>query len=176
MPLRYVINRTKRFFIYRVLHVDDTPHRIALGVAVGIFITWTPTMGLQMALTVLLAAILRANKLVGVPFVWISNPVTMIPIYKWCNYNVGRFILGDEYPPPDFAGVFQAPGSWWLEVWANRVKAFWEGTWHAFGPLWLGSVVIGLLLGVASYFAVYYAVLSYREHRDRRRSKSTPST
>ena len=55
MLLRFIANRLKTFFIYRVLHVDDTPHRIALGVAAGIFIAWTPTIGFQMLLTILLA-------------------------------------------------------------------------------------------------------------------------
>ena len=36
MPIRFVINRIKRFFIYRVFSLNDTPHRIALGVAAGI--------------------------------------------------------------------------------------------------------------------------------------------
>lgn len=169
MPIRYVINRTKRFFIYRVLHVDDTPHRIALGVAVGIFVTWTPTVGLQMVLTVLIAILLRANKFVGIPFVWISNPVTLVPIYKWCNYEIGRWMLGGNYQSPDFARAFHVGGSWWLEVWANRIRAFWEATWQAFGPLWLGSCVVGLILGTLSYFAVRYAVIRYRQHRELKR-------
>ena len=96
MPVRFILNRTKRFFIFRVLHVDDTPHRIALGVAVGIFVTWTPTIGAQMLLTVLLSWLLRANMLVGVPFVWISNPLTVVPIYG-PSYVLGRWIVGGEY-------------------------------------------------------------------------------
>lgn len=165
MPVRYVINRVKRFFIYRVLHVDDTPHRIALGVAVGVFIAWTPTIGLQMILTVLLATLVRANNRVGVPFAWISNPFTMIPIYGRCNYRIGMLILGDRYPPPDFSKVLSGHGSWWLEVWANRVRAFWEAIWQALPAVWLGSVVLGLMLGIMSYGAVYYAVVAYRRHR-----------
>ncbi len=93
MPIKYAIQTAERFFIYRVLHVDDTPHRIALGVAVGIFVAWTPTFGLQMILTVLLATLLRGNKLVGLPFVWISNPVTAWPIYFKMNYPLGKAIL-----------------------------------------------------------------------------------
>ena len=71
MPHRYLIKRFRRWFIYRVLHVDDTPHRIALGVAVGIFVTWTPTIGLQMLLCILISALVGANKFVGLPFVWL---------------------------------------------------------------------------------------------------------
>ena len=61
MPIKYAIQTAERFFIYRVLHVDDTPHRIALGVAVGIFVAWTPTVGLHMILTVLLMVSIPAH-------------------------------------------------------------------------------------------------------------------
>ncbi len=165
MPLRYVARQVERFFIFRVLHVDDTPHRIALGVAVGIFVAWTPTIGLQMVLTVFLAWLLRANKLVGVPFAWISNPFTLIPIYKWCNYNVGRLLLPGDYPDPNFFNRIVLTGSW-----AERTKAFWEETIHVFAPLWLGSVVVGLLLATPSYFTVRYAVKTYRLRRAQRRA------
>jgi len=51
----FVGKRLKRFLVHNVLHVDDTPHRIALGVAIAIFVTWTPTIGFQMLLTIALA-------------------------------------------------------------------------------------------------------------------------
>ena len=74
MPDKFVWKRMASFFVHRVLHVPDTPHRIALGVAIGIFVAWTPTIRFQMVLTVVLAWLLGANKSVGVPFVWISCP------------------------------------------------------------------------------------------------------
>lgn len=163
IPVRYILKRIRLFFVYRVLHVDDTPHRIALGVAIGLFVAWTPTMGLQMVLTVLLSALLGANKLVGVPFVWLSNPATFwiyIP-----NFLVGKWLLGSRCPTPDFYAAMQVRGSWWLELWLNRIIAWWEATWQAFGPLWLGSIVVGLLLGGITYFAIRYTVVAYRTHR-----------
>jgi len=168
IPIRYILKRIRLFFIYRVLHVDDTPHRIALGVAVGVFVAWTPTMGFQMLLAVLLATLLRANKLVGIPFVWISNPVTTVPIYHWIDYHVGLTILGSQYPPPNFSKAIMVGGSWWLETWVNRIGAFWEAIWQAFMPISLGSLVVGLTCGGATYLAVRYAVIAYRRHRHRK--------
>ena len=156
MPHRFVWNRMKNFFVHRVLHVDDTPHRIALGVAIGIFVTWTPTVGFQMALTVVLAWLLGANKLVGVPFVWISNPLTLVPIYL-PNYYVGRWILGSDVPRPDFGKVVNATGGW-----MERVSTWWSVTWHAFLPLCVGGLLVGLILAALVYFATYHAVVIYR--------------
>ena len=85
MPIKASVNLIKKFVIHKILHIDDTPHRLALGVALGVFIGWTPTIGFQSALVILMALIFKANKVVGLPFVWISNPFTLIPIY-WPNY------------------------------------------------------------------------------------------
>ena len=74
--------RVRHFVLHDILHADDPPHRLALGVAIGMFVTFTPTVGLQMVLVGVLAWLLRANKLVGLPVVWLSNPATVVPIYS----------------------------------------------------------------------------------------------
>jgi uncharacterized protein (DUF2062 family) len=158
MPLmdnRY-IRTTRDFLVHRVLHADDTPHRIALGMAIGVFIAWTPTVGFQMALVVALAWLLDANRVVGIPVVWVSNPVTFAPIYL-PNYYVGRWIVGSRVPPPDFAGFANATGGW-----LAMVRAWWTTTWHGLLPLWLGSLVVATVLGVASYFTTHWGVVVYR--------------
>jgi uncharacterized protein (DUF2062 family) len=159
MPHRYIWKQIKDFFVHRVLRVDDTPHRIALGVAIGIFVTWTPTVGFQMALAVMLAWLLRANKLVGVPFVWISNPLTLAPIFL-PNYYIGRWILGSDVPPPDFGKMVQSPGGW-----LERVDTWWSVTWQAFLPLWIGGLLMGGALGTLAYFVTYQAIMVYRRKK-----------
>ena len=177
MPYRYIARKIKNFFIYRVLHVDDTPHRIALGVAIGIFVTWTPTIGLQMILTVILCTLFRANKAVGVPFVWISNPLTIVPIY-YPNYVVGCWLLPGNYGGFDFIETLtrQLSGAgWWDKTvawWTNMGDAF----WHVFWPLWVGSIVVGLVLGGLTYPLVYWGVVRYREHRSRRLAAKAAQT
>jgi len=160
MPHRFIAKRLERFFIYRVLHVDDTPHRIALGVAVGIFVTWTPTIGLQMILTVLISALLRANKFVGVPFVWISNPLTLVPVY-WPSYLIGCWLLGGDYSYQRFLTAMHKAmtfgGGWFASI-----SNWWEATIELFWPLWIGSLLVALILGTLTYFTIYYAVVAYR--------------
>ncbi len=157
MPLSFIAKTIKNFFIYRVFHVDDTPHRIALGVAIGMFVTWTPTIGFQMALVVALSWLLGGNKLVGVPFVWISNPLTLWPIY-YPGYAIGRFILGGEWPEPDFIKAIAMNGSF-----LQRIETWWRETYHVLAPLWLGSILLGLAIGAVSYVAIYYTVIEYRK-------------
>ncbi|MGC9453272.1 MAG: DUF2062 domain-containing protein [Phycisphaerae bacterium] len=168
MPVKMLLKRLEGFFVYRVLHVDDTPHRIALGVAIGIFVTWTPTMGFQMLITLALAWLLGANKLVGLPFVWISNPLTAGMIY-YPNFALGRWLLGEQYEAPRFSQMLLVSGDSWIETWVLRVQAWWEATYHALAPLWLGSLIVATVLGMATYIAIRYAVVAYRKALQLRR-------
>ena len=159
MPAKAAQDWLKRFVKYRVLHINDTPHRIALGLAIGIFAAWTPAIGLQMALVVLLCWLFRANKIVGLPLVWISNPATVVPIYM-PNFILGQWLLGTE-KELDF-GPF---GTGFQGSWIERVRGWWELTIDVFWPLWVGSLLVGLVLAVGVYFSTYHAVIYYRKKR-----------
>jgi hypothetical protein len=167
MPLwktaKQLLGWVERFFIYRVLSLDDTPHRIALGVAIAVFVTWTPTVGLQMLLTVAVATLLRANKLVGLPFCWLSNPATFVPIYI-PNYWVGCKLLGRT--PDGWSTIVDAMhfSGGWLE----RTATWYQTVSEIFWELLLGSVVVALVLSVMSYFAVYRMVVVHRERWHRK--------
>ncbi len=172
---RALYRRIPRFVVYRVLHVDDTPHRIALGVAVGVFVTLTPTIGLQMVLVVALATLLQANKLVGIPFVWASNPLTLVPIY-YPSYRLGAALL------PGWEGK---PLRWWEQQvrvlfsrntgWFERFLAPWDFAKEVAVPLWVGSILMGLAAGALAYWLTYVGVVRYRRGRDIRLAKKTQS-
>lgn len=155
---KYYFLKFERFMVYRVMSLDDTPHRIALGVAIGIFVTWTPTIGLQMIITILLATLLKANKFVGVPFVWISNPVTFVPIYG-PNYWLGATMMGKD-PGSRWQALFAAAetGGNWIE----RTGHWFESIMPIFWELWLGSLVVSLVLGIITYFLMYRLIIFYR--------------
>ena len=169
MPLRKTFWQVERFVVYRVLHADDTPHRLALGIALGFFIAWTPTIGLQMILVVLAASLCRANRVVGLPIVWISNPLTAVPIY-FVNYTVGGMFVGlfgerqiRTYEQiKNVVGDLTRPGRHVFDA------EFWHGIYNALlglsVELWVGSIIVGLLLGVISYVVSYRGIVWYRTH------------
>ena len=172
MPIKTTVNKIKQFIVHRILHIDDTPHRLALGVAVGFFVAWTPTIGLQSILAVLIALVLRANKVVGLPFVWISNPFTFFAIY-WPNYLIGNAIMAIFLDRPrmhyrDFKEL--------IVLFINSTKElFYSGKFSGFTDLvaqfmsftvdlWVGSLVIGLILAVITYFLSYRLIYFYRNN------------
>jgi uncharacterized protein (DUF2062 family) len=76
-----------------VLHSGATKRSIIVGVIIGCIIGMEPIMGIQMGVAVAIATLLRANPLAAVLPVWITNPVTFIPIYAF-NYWLGHAITG----------------------------------------------------------------------------------
>jgi len=152
--------RVRRFVLVNLLHANDPPHRLAMGCAIGMFIAFTPTIGVQMMLTVFLAWLLRANKVVGVPFVWISNPATFVPMYYSC-YVVGCWMLGwHAIDRAWWTGLAHPPAGW-----LAGITFYWSRLGQVATPLWLGCVVIGVLLAYPTYYVVYQFVRSYRLRR-----------
>lgn len=148
------------FVLHSVLHADDPPHRLALGIAIGLFVTFTPTVGFQTVIVIFLAWLFNANKVVGVPLVWITNPVTIVPIFYTC-YRVGRLAL--RQPGVGFGWwtqLTQPPEGWW-----DGVAFYSQRFAQIAAPLWLGSIFVGFLLATAAYYISYYAIYGYRMKR-----------
>ena len=57
--LRKLGQGVKGFFV-ELMMLNDTPHGVAMGVAVGVFIGLTPTVGLQMAIVALISLFIRS--------------------------------------------------------------------------------------------------------------------
>ncbi len=118
---------------------------------------FTPTIGFQMIIVVTLASLLGANKFVGVPLVWISNPLTIPPIF-YAGYSLGRVMLGWE----------RLSRSWWREL-ARPPEGWWEASvfyWNRAAqiatPLWLGLVLIGGFAAVLTYYALLWFLRSWQ--------------
>ena len=87
-------------------------------------------MPMEMLVAAALSIILKVNLPISVSLVWISNPVTWVPMYG-AGYLLGAKILGME------AVKFDDMTMTWL---MSQVV-----------PLWLGSLILGSLLALAGY-------------------------
>jgi hypothetical protein len=131
------------------------------AVAVGLFCAFIP-VPFQMVIAALLSMLLRVNLPVSVVLVWISNPLTMGPIFFFA-YKVGTWIIGDPTPVVAMdASILE-----WL---TSEVKANWK-------PFLLGCFVCGSISALLGYAGVR---LTWRLHLVRRlhirRGTRKPST
>jgi len=129
---------------------------------VGLFISYMPIPG-QTLLAALLAIWLRCNLPLSVALVFISNPVTMPPMY-FMAYKLGAHLLNTPVEALHFELSFH-----WL---GNGLAAVWK-------PFLLGCLVCGLSLGSLGYFTlsmVWRWQVAYKWHqRKLRRSAVKPN-
>ncbi len=101
--LRFMPNREKIKAIKALEFLGDKLHRpnlwhlnrrsVSMAFAVGLWAMYTPPLPWQMAIAGVLAIYFNANLPIAVALVWITNPVTWLPMY-YAAYKVGSLALG----------------------------------------------------------------------------------
>ena len=168
----------KRFLVLRVLHANDPPHVLALGFAIGVFVAMTPTIGVQMVSAAAIAAAFRANKILSMAAVWISNPVTMVQIY-YVNWRVGQYFIdtslvsGESNVQRQLTRITESIGGLSNLFFHVLDKAFWSEmlrlVWDLGVELWLGSFIVGAACALPGYLILRWAITLYRQHVPRPR-------
>ncbi|HVF56521.1 MAG TPA: DUF2062 domain-containing protein, partial [Pyrinomonadaceae bacterium] len=78
----------------RLLAIDDPPERTALAFSVGVFIAFSPFLGLHTIMATVFAFLFRFNKIAVYTGTFINNPfLTLVPIIV-ASYALGAFVLG----------------------------------------------------------------------------------
>ena len=111
---------------------------VAKAFAIGLFCAWIP-MPLQTVIAALLAIYYRAHLPLSVALVFVTNPVTIPPMFYFA-YRLGSLMLGmePEAVPMDL--------SWeWLTTTLGQI-------WR---PLLFGCLILGVLSSVAGYFIIH---------------------
>ncbi len=79
--------------LHRVLHgrgvIRGGPESIARGMAIGLFIGLTPTMGFQTVLLLLACLLLAGNFPTAFVASFVTNPFTVAPLY-WAYHELGE--------------------------------------------------------------------------------------
>ena len=160
------------FVKFRILHIGDSPHRIALGLALGIFIAYTPPLGFHMIFVAMLAFMLKANKFVALTSVWICNPFTFIFIY-YPNYLLGRVLLTSlglrsTSQVADASEIFSQTLSFGNFITSFHTSQFWSSLGSILlktgFEMLVGGLVIGSVLALAGYLATEKFITWYRLH------------
>lgn len=148
------------------IKLRSTPRAIALGVAIGIFVALTPTVGLQIFIAAFLSTIFNANRPVAIIFVWVTNPFTFPFVYGF-TYWVGNFFWCG--PPLLKVKEILMKTDHALEkedVWEfyDRLKTIISLWRDIFIPLSIGGIIVGVFAGGISYIIVLQMVIHYKKH------------
>jgi uncharacterized protein len=140
--------KTPRALLRKILMLDDTPHSVALGTAIGMFVGMTPTVGIQMIIVLVIAFLtrpfLRFNKIAAVLTVYVTNPLTIIPIY-WFNYQVGRWFVPSRIASEDFVDIVRFDSH---DNWSERAMSL---ITELGAPLLVGCLLVAVVSSVLTY-------------------------
>ncbi|MGM0953264.1 MAG: DUF2062 domain-containing protein [Pseudomonadota bacterium] len=130
-------------FLGDVLHEPNlwhiNRHCVARAFLVGVWFTFIP-MPFQMIAAALCAIWFNANLPLSVALVWISNPLTMPPIFYF-NYKVGAWILDRPLLAFEFDISREWLGSRLIDIGI---------------PLYLGSLIIATAAACLAYLIIQY--------------------
>jgi uncharacterized protein (DUF2062 family) len=181
MKPRDLWRRLQQIVVHNILHLDDTPHRIAWGVFLGWIVAATPTLGFQIVIYLALATLLGANKVSGIPILFVTNPFTAVPFY-YVTWWLGAAVLHPEKE------VTRATIKNWLGNAGRALKDggagrllesdFWAGAGQLLTStgeeLWIGGLIFGLAVGVPSYLLTRWGINAVRHLREGRRLPHGP--
>jgi uncharacterized protein (DUF2062 family) len=138
-----------REFAERVKELHGDPHYVAMGMAIGVFISITPTIPFHTVIAVGLAFVFRGSKAAAALGVWFCNPLTA-PLFYWGSYKAGMFILDDPAPfHVKFESILEL-----LELGAGVTMA-----------MVAGGVILGIIPGIVAYFVTRKIFITIRSRK-----------
>jgi len=162
---------------HRIKRLPDTPHKIAMGIACGVFVTFTPFFGLHFLLAWILALMFRGNILAAIMATFVGNPITF-PIIAATSYQLGLRIMGMGHEKTVWSKIHDSFVDAFNTLWANIRSIFgseqssWDGFFEfaqdVFLPYLVGGIIPGLF--VSGLFYVFSKPL-IAGHQKRRKLK-----
>lgn len=138
----------------KILSTNESPHRISLAFAIGIFIAFSPTIGLHTVSAIAAAWLFELNLPVVMVGTLVNNPWTFLLVYG-VSICFGGFILNDS------ASCLPAGlGKEELLIYLKYVPL----------PFVTGTIVLGIIAAIISYFSLYQVLVIYKK------GKKTPET
>lgn len=153
--------------------LEDSPERIARGCGIGIFCSVLPVLG-QTLVAIVLTRLAGGNVIAAIPWSWISNPFTTVPIWYAC-YRFGALLIPGNNPLnwSQVAGIFtKLHEATWKEAFTHGFDLF--GAIAA--PILLGTILVGLFFGTIGYILIRRTVPMIQARRSAKRTRWATTT
>ena len=170
--------RALDYFIHRVKRIPDTPHKIAIGIATGVFCSFTPFFGLHFFLAAFVTYIFKGNIVAALFGTFFGNPVTW-PFIASFSVKLGQIILG--YPVTNFETFLEhfVEASDATIQGVKSLFGYGESDWallysffrELFLPYFIGGFVLGLIAALFTYFVFRPIIYAYKVARKKKKYK-----
>lgn len=168
--------RAVEYIGHRVKRLPDTPHKIALGFACGVFVSFSPLFGLHFFYAWICARIVRGNGIASLIGTFVGNPLTF-PLIAASSFGLGRWITGmrgREHGESVMGAFSEAGAGLWQSF--KSLFGFGEPALDRLGPFWsdvffpylIGGIFTGLITAAVFYFLTKPLVAAYQSRRRKR--------
>lgn len=118
----------------KLIRIKDFPESVAIGVAWGVAVSFTPLLGMHLIICYLGTWIMRGNIIAATVGTIIGNPWTF-PFFFFLDYKIGTTIYFKE-----------------MEFYEFKISFFISNFESLFYPTLLGSIPIAIISWFLSYF------------------------
>ena len=146
----------------RLLAIDDPPERTALAFSIGVFIAFSPFLGLHTIMATLVAFIFRFNKIAIYAGTFINNPIlTLVPIIV-VSYALGALVLGRPVGiPPAGLELMKNPriftGEYYREIFVHSR--------YLVEPFAVGGMILSVVCSLVAYPLTLRSIRAYRSRK-----------
>ncbi|WP_092755060.1 DUF2062 domain-containing protein [Rhizobium aethiopicum] len=148
--------RPIRYLTMRILRLSASPHAVAAGVAAGVFVSWTPFVGVHFVMAFVLTYFLSGNMVAAaLGCAAFGNPLTY-PFIWGATWEIGHLLLSREDhlvgQAVDLATLFHKLN--FTELWEPVLE-----------PMLIGAIPPGAVTSVALYALTFYTVKGFQTRR-----------
>ena len=161
IPHHNIRNDEKISVFGELLHDRNLWHlnrrSVSVACAIGIFSAFVP-IPFQMILAGGLAIIFRCNLPISVALVWITNPITMTPLF-YLSYKIGTWLTNSNLGPFEF------------ELTLNWLFTELLGRWR---PFLMGCLFMGTISGLLGFLSArvfwrIYVIMGWKKRNKLRK-------
>lgn len=141
-------SRIPKYLGHRIIRMKGQTGGIAMGLAFGVGVSFTPFMGLHLVLAVALSWLFGGHMLAAAIGTMFGNPWTF-PLIWALTYYTGAWILGYEF------------------IHFNTdltIHFFKQNFWQFFWPMMIGSLPYAFVSWIVTYFISRNVIFRYRRH------------
>ncbi|MFC6688786.1 DUF2062 domain-containing protein [Jhaorihella thermophila] len=169
--------RAFHYIRHRIRRLPDTPERIARGIWIGVFTSFTPFYGLHFVIAFILARLMRANVIAALMGTLFGNPLTYVPIGV-VALQTGHFLLGSEYSEAESRSFLELLSDATADLKNNLLALITghEADWHGliqfyddvFFPYMVGGLIPGVIAATVCYVLTLPVIRAYQISRRNR--------
>ena len=150
---KFRFSRIKKIVVTEVTAANNSNTVVALSLALGAFLAFSPTWGFQTALAISLAVLFRLNKVLALLTVNISSIPPLIPLILLAGYQTGTFVLTGQFQSeiPDLMNL--------KTLGANYLQFA------------IGSLIVATIVGCIFFCVTYLLLRKFRVERKNKQQK-----